>query len=68
MYVCFCKGIKDSQIRHAIKRGANTVEELQDTLSVGTQCGKCLSLVQDILDDTQEKQPTEGSQLYYGAA
>jgi len=68
MYVCFCKGIKDSQIRRAVAQGAESVEDLQDTLGVGTQCGKCLSLAQSILNETAAKPRNEESTLYYGVA
>ena len=41
MYVCICHAVTEREIARAIERGARTLEQLADTLGVGTGCGKC---------------------------
>jgi len=52
MYVCLCKGITDTQIRAAVHDGANSIQELLNTLGVASQCGKCGILARDIVRDS----------------
>jgi bacterioferritin-associated ferredoxin len=49
MYVCICNGVTDSQILQAVEEGANTVRELNKTLSVGNCCGKCTRVARDLI-------------------
>lgn len=55
MYICICHDIKDSQIKTAINQGIDSLESLQDTLLVGTCCGCCVPMVQDLLDEHHHK-------------
>ncbi len=50
MYVCICHSVKDSQIATAIHQGQDTLAKLQASLVVGTCCGCCVPMVQDMLD------------------
>lgn len=50
MYVCICHDVKDTQINTAMVQGITTVQGLQDTLQVGTCCGCCIPMVQDLVD------------------
>lgn len=51
MYVCICHDVKDSQIKTAMLQGVDSMEALQDELLVGTCCGCCVPMVQDLLDE-----------------
>jgi bacterioferritin-associated ferredoxin len=51
MIVCVCKAVSDSQIRKAIRGGANTFEDLQLDLGVCVKCGSCESCVHYILNE-----------------
>lgn len=51
MYVCICHDIKDSQIKTAMLQGVDSMEALQCELSVGTCCGCCMPMVQDLIDE-----------------
>ncbi|MFL1731701.1 (2Fe-2S)-binding protein [Moraxella oculi] len=53
MYVCICHDVKDTQIKTALQQGINGIKGLQDSLSVGTCCGCCLPMVQDLIDEHQ---------------
>jgi Bacterioferritin-associated ferredoxin len=69
MYVCFCKSIKDSDIREAVDNGAESLRAIQDELGVATQCGKCACLAREIISDTLSAGKTSGSDgLFYNVA
>lgn len=51
MIVCVCKAVNDRAIRRAVAEGHDTFDELQFELGVGTQCGKCVESVCEVLFD-----------------
>lgn len=51
MYICICHDVKDSQIKTALNQGVDSMTALQSTLQVGTCCGCCVPMVQDLLDE-----------------
>ena len=54
MYVCICHDVKDTQIKTALAAGVSCMKGLQDTLSVGTCCGCCIPMVQDLIGEHSE--------------
>jgi bacterioferritin-associated ferredoxin len=55
MYVCICNAVTDRQIEQAVYEGALTLEDLQRTLAVGSQCGQCKSCARDCLAALQQQ-------------
>lgn len=55
MYICICHDVKDTQIKTALNQGLDTVQSLQDALLVGTRCGCCVPMVQDLVDEHHAK-------------
>jgi bacterioferritin-associated ferredoxin len=51
--VCTCMGVMRSEIVDAIKNGADTYEQLQEMLGVGTGCSSCVPEVHEILDENK---------------
>lgn len=51
MYVCICHDVKDTQIKTALAAGVDGVQGLQETLLVGTCCGCCIPMVQDLVEE-----------------
>jgi bacterioferritin-associated ferredoxin len=49
MYVCICAAVSDRQIKQAVREGACSVDQLAASLGVGTVCGCCREMAQDIL-------------------
>jgi bacterioferritin-associated ferredoxin len=49
MYVCICAAVSDRQIKQAVREGARSVDQLAACLGVGTVCGCCREMAQDIL-------------------
>lgn len=53
MYVCICKGITDKQIKQmVIEHGVGSIRELKQRLDVASQCGTCVKLTQQVIDNT----------------
>lgn len=50
MYVCICHDVKDTQIKTAIHQGQDSLDKLQSSLQVGTCCGCCLPMVNELLE------------------
>lgn len=53
MYVCMCYGVTDKAIIQAVeKHGAGNLRELREVMDIGSQCGKCISMAQQVIDST----------------
>jgi bacterioferritin-associated ferredoxin len=51
MYVCLCKAVTDTQIREAVEEGAVHVSHLADRCGLGTGCGRCQDMAQELIDE-----------------
>ena len=51
VYVCVCSGITDHQIREVAQAGCRTVSELTMRTGAGANCGSCLDIAAQLLDD-----------------
>ncbi|MCV2885962.1 bacterioferritin-associated ferredoxin [Aestuariibacter sp. AA17] len=53
MYICLCYGVTDKAIKKAVKEdGVGNMRELRETLGVGSQCGRCIQMAQQVIDST----------------
>ncbi len=53
MFVCMCYGVTDKDIRNAVQQdGVGNLRELRQQLDLGSQCGKCIQMAQQIIDST----------------
>ena len=61
MYICLCKAVTDHDIEGAVRAGAHTMLEVQQSLAVSTGCGTCAGAAQMVIDRTLAKtaQPTD---------
>ncbi|QFI53501.1 bacterioferritin-associated ferredoxin [Aeromonas simiae] len=57
MYVCLCRGITDTQIRQAVQSGKDDFRQLKQALEVGSQCGKCVRMAQEIIRSELDQPP-----------
>jgi len=47
-----CYGITDKQVKNAVAaHGVGNMRELKQVMALGSQCGKCVEMAQDIIDD-----------------
>ena len=52
MYVCVCNAVTESAIRTAVEEGARSLRDLSFRTGCSTQCGRCVSLAREVMDDT----------------
>lgn len=56
MYVCLCRAVTDGQINNAVQeQGCCSFREVRDALGVGTQCGQCVPMTRDIINEALSK-------------
>lgn len=51
MWICLCKGVSDRKIRQVIRAGARTMEDIARATAAGTDCGKCLVAIRELLGE-----------------
>lgn len=51
MYVCICNQVTDREIHGAARLGVSTLDELAETLGVGTCCGRCRDCAHQVLQE-----------------
>ena len=61
MYICICKAVSDQQILDKVSSGAEDISTIQKLLGVGTGCGICKEMAQQVIDEalTQKLIPTK---------
>ena len=53
MYVCMCYGVTDTAIRKAVTDSSvGNIRDLREQLQLGSQCGKCIQMAQQVIDST----------------
>ncbi|MDZ7748828.1 MAG: (2Fe-2S)-binding protein [Halofilum sp. (in: g-proteobacteria)] len=56
MYVCVCNAVTDRHIRHAVRNGVLTFEQLRMELRVSTCCGRCEPFARQVLAEAVSEQ------------
>ena len=51
MYVCICNGVTEQQVRDAAEAGCASVAELTLRTGAGANCGSCIGLGADLLEE-----------------
>ena len=57
MYVCVCYGVTDRQIREAARSGCRSVAELTLRTGAGANCGSCLDVAAELIEQAQADAP-----------
>jgi bacterioferritin-associated ferredoxin len=50
MYICICKAVNDSAIKKAVSDGISNFRDLSTATGCGTQCGSCIKLAREVMD------------------
>lgn len=54
--LCFCMGFSHEEVEQMINDGGfASIEEFQKETFVGTGCGRCLPVIDDIFDQKENK-------------
>lgn len=48
--VCLCNMISEKEILEVLKKGASTTEHIQKITGAGTSCGRCLPVIDQLVD------------------
>ena len=51
MYVCICNGVTEQQVRDAADAGCASVAKLTMRTGAGANCGSCVGLAAELLDE-----------------
>jgi bacterioferritin-associated ferredoxin len=60
MYICICKGIKESDVRKLGQAGITCPEKLADSLGLNDKqncCGRCIKNIAKFVDLAEEEAP-----------
>ncbi|MCG7390414.1 bacterioferritin-associated ferredoxin [Pantoea sp. ACRSB] len=58
MYVCLCNAISDKTIREAVRRyQPKSIQQLRQLVPVGKQCGKCIRVAREIMEEELQSVP-----------
>ena len=57
MYVCICNGIKDKQVRKAVKNGAETVGRVFKAHGCKPECGQCVGCMRSVIQEEVSPAP-----------
>ncbi|UXO68741.1 bacterioferritin-associated ferredoxin [Pantoea dispersa] len=58
MYVCLCNAVSDRTLREVVRRyQPKSIQQLRQLVPVGKQCGKCIRVARDIMDDEMQNVP-----------
>ncbi|MBQ77194.1 MAG: (2Fe-2S)-binding protein [Cellvibrionales bacterium] len=67
MYICLCNRITESEIDQAIHNGSDSLRALQQNLSLGTNCGCCLEVANEMLKEAAFEKEQRSNALFYAA-
>ena len=51
MFVCVCNAVTENDIRQAVNNGNETIKQLKEKFAVGGQCGGCITMTKQILNE-----------------
>ena len=55
VYVCICNGVTDHDIRQAAEAGCKSMPELTMRTCAGANCGSCLDLATELLEQARSQ-------------
>ncbi len=60
LFACICAAATESEVRHCVRAGARSVEEIGDACGAGTGCGSCLNTLDVLLMTTSAPSDLDG--------
>ena len=65
--ICICNFVDEKEIRSLLKKGANSTKEIQQFTRAGTTCGRCLPLIDELVESSiKEKTHDQQKKLNLG--
>jgi bacterioferritin-associated ferredoxin len=60
--VCICNMVLEKEIIEALKKGARSTTEIQKMTRAGTSCGRCLPIIDALVEDFVDTLPLNPQQ------
>ena len=60
--VCICNMVSENEILATLHKGATTTSDIQQITRAGTSCGKCLVVVDGLVEEFLAKLPADPQQ------
>ena len=60
--VCICNLIDEKAIKALLEKGASSASDIQLFTRAGTSCGKCLPVIDEIVNTSKKKEPKDQQQ------
>jgi bacterioferritin-associated ferredoxin len=55
MYICLCNAVTEGQLRECAQGGTCSLEELANSLGIGTACGRCRDCAEQVLTEARNQ-------------
>lgn len=55
--VCLCNFVDEKEISLLLQKGAGSTAEIQDLTRAGTSCGRCLPVIDDLVEKHNKAKP-----------
>jgi len=66
--VCMCNLVDEKEIISMLKKGATSTSDIQRLTRAGTSCGKCLPVIDELVNEFQNRKPKDQQQkLNFGS-
>jgi NAD(P)H-nitrite reductase large subunit len=65
--VCLCNLVDEKEIISILKKGATSTSDIQRLTRAGTSCGKCLPVIDALVNEFQNKRPKDQQKLDFGS-
>ena len=59
MFVCLCNGYRDSELRELAREGHTDAANAYEALGDEPNCGQCIEIAQEIIDDERRAVASE---------
>ncbi|HZL12276.1 MAG TPA: (2Fe-2S)-binding protein [Prolixibacteraceae bacterium] len=60
--VCVCNMVSENEIRTVLRKGARSTSDIQRMTRAGTSCGKCLVVIDGLVEEFLAKLPADPQQ------
>jgi bacterioferritin-associated ferredoxin len=54
MIVCLCRGVSDRTVHALVAAGARTHDDVKKACGAGGDCGKCRTMLAELIDEGRE--------------
>lgn len=55
--ICLCNFVEEKEISLLLKKGVSTTAEVQELSKAGTSCGKCLPVIDEMVEKHNKTKP-----------